>query len=82
MRKSYIVKLEEAISRPFMLVVDDEMMKDTTYRLIVWLFGAFLWGGEIAGEENLAEGPAVFVSNQLGATGPIAVVASLRAIPC
>ena len=53
------------------------MMNDTTYRLIAWLFDAFLWGGEIVGDENLAEGPAVFVSNHLGAVGPIAVVASL-----
>jgi hypothetical protein len=56
---------------------DDEMMNDTTYRLIAWLFDAFLWGGELVGDENLAEGPAVFVSNHLGAVGPIAVVASL-----
>jgi len=53
------------------------MMNNTTYRLIAWLFDAFLWGGEIVGDENLSEGPAVFVSNHLGAVGPIAVVASL-----
>lgn len=53
------------------------MMNDTTYRLIAWLFDAFLWGGEIVGNENLSEGPAVFVSNHLGAVGPVAVVASL-----
>jgi len=52
-------------------------MKDSTYRLIAWLFEAFLWGGEIIGDENLVEGPAVFVSNHLGAVGPIAVIASL-----
>ena len=53
------------------------MMNDKTYRLIAWLFEAFLWGGEIVGDENLAEGPAVFVANHLGAVGPIAVIASL-----
>ena len=53
------------------------MMNDKTYRLIAWLFDAFLWGGEIVGDENLAEGPAVFVSNHLGAVGPVAVIASL-----
>jgi hypothetical protein len=52
-------------------------LKDSTYRLIAWLFDAFLWGGEIVGDENLVEGPAVFVSNHLGAVGPIAVIASL-----
>jgi len=52
-------------------------MKDTTYRLIAWLFESFLWGGELTGDGNLLEGPSVFVSNHLGAMGPIAVVASL-----
>jgi hypothetical protein len=53
------------------------MIADATYRLIAWLFDAFLWGGELIGEEHLSEGPAVFVSNHLGALGPIAVIASL-----
>ena len=53
------------------------MMNDKTYRLIAWLFDAFLWGGEIVGDENLAEGSSVFVSNHLGALGPVAVIASL-----
>lgn len=53
-------------------------MNDSTYRLLSSLFDAFLWGGELCGTENLPEsGPAVFVSNHLGATGPVAVVASL-----
>lgn len=52
-------------------------MNDKTYRLIAWLFDAFLWGGELVGDENLTEGPAVFVSNHLGAVGPVAVIASL-----
>jgi 1-acyl-sn-glycerol-3-phosphate acyltransferase len=71
------LKTEEAISRPYLSVEDVEMMKDSTYRLIAWLFDAFLWGGELVGDENLSEGPAVFVSNHLGAIGPIAVLASL-----
>jgi hypothetical protein len=53
------------------------MMKDPTYRWIAWIFEAFLWGGELVGDENLLEGPAVFVSNHLGAVGPIAVLACL-----
>lgn len=54
------------------------MMNDATYRILSGLFDAFLWGGELHGAENLPEiGPAVFVSNHLGAVGPIAVVASL-----
>jgi len=53
-------------------------MNDATYRLLARLFEAFLWGGELVGEENLPErGPAVFVANHLGAMGPIAVLASL-----
>lgn len=53
------------------------MMSDKTYRLIAWLFDAFLWGGELVGNEIRTEGPAVFVSNHLGAVGPVAVIASL-----
>ena len=53
-------------------------MRDATYHLIAWLFDVFLWGGELAGEENLPDrGPAVFVSNHMGALGPIAVAASI-----
>jgi hypothetical protein len=58
-------------------VEDAEMMNDTTYWWIAWLFDAFLWGGELVGYENLSEGPSVFVSNHLGAVGPIAVISSL-----
>jgi len=54
------------------------MMNDTIYRILSGLFDAFLWGGELCEIENLPEtGPAVFVSNHLGAVGPIAVIASL-----
>jgi len=52
-------------------------MRDSTYRSIAWLFEAFLWGGEMVGNEHLMEGPAVYVSNHAGAAGPIAVIASL-----
>lgn len=53
-------------------------MNDSSYRLITGTFDAFLWGGELHGGDHLPEsGPAVFVSNHLGATGPIAVIASL-----
>ncbi|GAB4505339.1 MAG: hypothetical protein Fur0043_23340 [Anaerolineales bacterium] len=53
-------------------------MNDATYRFLVGLLDAFLWGGELQGDENLPEpGPAVFVANHLGAMGPIAILASL-----
>lgn len=53
-------------------------MNDKTYRLLAGLFDAFIWGGELAGDENLPDkGPAVFVSNHVGALGPIATVSSL-----
>ena len=58
-------------------MVGAEMMKDSTYRLIAWLFDAMLWGGELVGNEALPDGPVVFVSNHLGAVGPIAVISSL-----
>lgn len=53
-------------------------MKDATYRLIADLFRLFVWDCKLEGTENLPEcGPAVFVSNHVGAIGPIAVVAAL-----
>lgn len=46
------------------------------YYLLAAGFQAFIWGGEVTGEENLPyEGPAVLVANHLGALGPIALVA-------
>ena len=54
-----IVKTEETISRP-LLLEDAEMMKDSSYWLIVWLFDAFLWGGELVGGENLSKGLFLF----------------------
>jgi hypothetical protein len=54
------------------------MINDWTYFRFVHTLDAFLWGGELIGEENLPEaGPAVFISNHLGPTGPIAVICSI-----
>lgn len=53
-------------------------MNDALYFLIVRMIDLNLWGGELVGEENLPEkGPAVFVANHLGSTGPIGVVCSI-----
>jgi hypothetical protein len=53
-------------------------MKDEMYHFIVGVLDLFLWGGELIGEENLPRrGPAVFISNHLDATGPIADACSI-----
>ena len=53
-------------------------MKDEMYQVILGVLDLFLWGGRLIGEENLPRrGPAVFISNHLDATGPIAVTCSL-----
>lgn len=53
-------------------------MRDFAYHLLVKVLDAFLWGGELFGEENLPEkGPAVIISNHLGPLGPIGVFCSL-----
>jgi len=53
-------------------------MKNLLYRFVSAGLQHFIWGGEIAGEENLPEkGPAVLVANHLGALGPIAAAASV-----
>ena len=53
-------------------------MNEFLYRLISWGFQELIWGGDLLGAKELPErGPAVFVSNHLGALGPIAVGASL-----
>jgi hypothetical protein len=53
-------------------------MNENLYRFISWAFDELIWGGDLLGTENLpAAGPAVFVSNHLGALGPIAVGASV-----
>lgn len=53
-------------------------MNETLYRFVSWGFQELIWGGDLLGAEELPErGPAVFVSNHLGALGPIAVGASI-----
>lgn len=53
-------------------------MNERLYRIVAWAFQELIWGGDLLGAENLPErGPAVFVSNHLGALGPIAVGASI-----
>ena len=54
------------------------MSGDTLYRGLAGMLDAMIWGGELAGAENLPKtGPVVFVSNHALALGPIAVVSSL-----
>ena len=53
-------------------------MGNLLYRFFAAMFQAFIWGGEVEGEENLPkQGPVVLVANHLGALGPIAVAASV-----
>ncbi|OIO84266.1 MAG: hypothetical protein AUK02_07275 [Anaerolineae bacterium CG2_30_58_95] len=53
-------------------------MKYILYQFLTGALDLFLWSGELIGEENLPkEGPAVFIANHLGPTGPIAVVCSI-----
>lgn len=53
-------------------------MNRTLYHLISYAFQDWIWGGDLLDAENLPEaGPAILVSNHLGALGPIAVGASL-----
>ena len=56
----------------------ERIVNETLYRVVSWGFQELIWDGDLLDEENLPErGPAVFVSNHLGAMGPIAVGASL-----
>jgi hypothetical protein len=42
------------------------------------ILGSILWGGKLAGEENLPKhGPAVFIANHMDALGPIAITCSV-----
>ncbi len=53
-------------------------MNKRLYRFVARGLDVMVWGGELTGEEFLPErGPAVFISNHLGALGPIAVGASI-----
>lgn len=54
------------------------MQGDVLYFSLSKLLDAFIWGGELFGDENLPEhGPAVFISNHALALGPIAVTSSM-----
>lgn len=53
-------------------------MNKSLRRIVAICLQELIWDGDFLGRENLpGEGPAVFVSNHLGAMGPIAVGASL-----
>jgi hypothetical protein len=53
-------------------------MRYIFYQFLTGALDLFLWDGELIGEENLPkEGPAVFIANHLGPTGPIGVVCSI-----
>jgi hypothetical protein len=53
-------------------------MNENLRRFVAICLQELIWDGDFQGRENLPEeGPAVFVSNHLGAMGPIAVGASL-----
>jgi 1-acyl-sn-glycerol-3-phosphate acyltransferase len=53
-------------------------LNETLYRFVSWGFQELIWGGDLLDADNLPErGPAVFVSNHLGALGPIAIIASV-----
>lgn len=53
------------------------MLNDMAYHLIVSILETFMWDGELVGEENLQEGPAVIVANHMGAIGPVGICSSL-----
>ncbi|HEX2697108.1 MAG TPA: hypothetical protein VHM28_05325 [Anaerolineales bacterium] len=54
------------------------MSGDVLYRVLSGFLNVFVWGGELAGSDNLPEeGPAVYVANHALALGPIAVTSSL-----
>jgi hypothetical protein len=53
------------------------MLSDMAYHLIVSLLEAFMWDGELAGAENLQDGPGVIVTNHMGAIGPVGICCSL-----
>jgi len=53
------------------------MMNDIGYHLIASILDIFMWDGELRGEENLQEGPAVIVANHMGSIGPVGICCSL-----
>jgi len=52
-------------------------MNELLNRLVARGFQDMIWGGDLVGDELPERGPAVIVSNHLGALGPIAVGASV-----
>jgi len=53
-------------------------MFETLLSILKKVLGPILWGGKLAGEENLPKhGPAVFIANHMDALGPIAITCSL-----
>jgi 1-acyl-sn-glycerol-3-phosphate acyltransferase len=56
-------------------VLMEARVENLSYRFLAAGFQAFIWGGEVIGDENLPEQePALLVSNHLRALGPIAIV--------
>jgi hypothetical protein len=53
------------------------MLNDLAYHLIASILDIFMWDGELMGEENLGEGPAVIVANHMGSIGPVGICCSL-----
>ncbi len=53
------------------------MLGDRAYHLIISILEAFMWDGELIGDENLQEGPAVIVANHMGSIGPIGICSAL-----
>lgn len=54
------------------------MISDWSYFRAVHTLDAFLWGGELIGDENIPDdGPGVFTANHLGPLGPIGCVCSI-----
>ena len=54
------------------------MINDGQYKFLASLLNLLLWRGELRGIENIPpQGPAVFISNHLDATGPIAAISSI-----
>jgi 1-acyl-sn-glycerol-3-phosphate acyltransferase len=53
------------------------MLNDMAYHLIVSILEAFMWDGELVGEENLLRGPGVIVANHMGAIGPVGICSSM-----
>lgn len=53
------------------------MLNDRAYFLIARILEAFMWDGELVGEENLRQGPGVIVANHLGAIGPVGICCAM-----